>query len=363
MIKRFFSPPVFEKEEDNFRAKFINGFAWVVIGLLALAMIPYLTKEAIDLTIAVLSGLIMVMLAAIYLLRRGNINASGLAIVILGWLGLGFQAYTADGVKDVVIIGYIALGLLASITVSWRVGGAVILSSIGAIWALALLEANGRFIPRFQDPTAFARDLSLVFLAITALIYFSTTSLREAITRANKSEEGLRASNQDLQELNQNLETRVASRTAELEFANQANEKRARQFEAITQVARTTTANQSLENLLPNLVELISKQFGFYHAGIFLLDESREFAELRAANSEGGKRMLARGHKLAIGQSGIVGFVSATGKPRIALDVETDAAFFNNPDLPSTHSEMALPLRSGDEIMGVLDIQSSASTL
>jgi GAF domain-containing protein len=196
---------------------------------------------------------------------------------------------------------------------------------------------------------------------VTALIYFSTTSLREAITRANKSEESLRASNQNLQELNQNLEGRVASRTAELEFANQASEKRARQFEAITQVARATTANQSLENLLPNLVELISKQFGFYHAGVFLLDEAREFAELRAANSEGGKRMLARGHKLAIGQSGIVGFVSATGKPRIALDVEADAAFFNNPDLPSTHSEMALPLRSGDEIMGVLDIQSIAS--
>lgn len=207
---------------------------------------------------------------------------------------------------------------------------------------------------------AYSRDLTGVLCHCTDL--FSTTSLRDAITRANKSEESLRASNESLQELNQNLEARVsAARTTDLELANQRNEKRARQFEAIAQVARATTANQNLETILPSLAELISKQFGFYHTGVFLLDESREFAELRATNSDGGRRMLARGHKLAIGQSGIVGFVSATGKPRIALDVEADAAFFNNPDLPNTHSEMALPLRVGDQIIGVLDVQSIAS--
>ena len=361
MIKRFFSPPVFDNDEDNFRAKFINGFAWVVIGLLTLAMIPYLTRESLDLTVPVLFALILVMFTAIYLLRRGKINASGIVLLTLGWIGLGFQAYTADGVKDVVIIAYIAIALLASIIVSWRVGGVVIVASIGAIWALALLEENNIIVPRFQKPLEYSRDLSFVFIAITALIYFSTTSLRDAISRANKSEESLRASNESLQELNQNLEGRVASRTTDLELANQSNEKRARQFEAIAQVARATTANQSLETTLPNLATLISKQFGFYHAGIFLLDEDREFAELRATNSDGGKRMLARGHKLAIGQSGIVGYVSATGKPRIALDVEADAAFFDNPDLPSTRSEMALPLRVGEQIIGVLDVQSIAS--
>jgi hypothetical protein len=74
------------------------------------------------------------------------------------------------------------------------------------------------------------------------------------------------------------------------------------------------------------------------------VDENQEYAVLRAASSEGGKRMLARGHKLKIGQEGIVGFVAAEGEPRIALDVGSDAIFFNNPDLPQTRSEMALPL-------------------
>jgi GAF domain-containing protein len=361
MIRIFFSPPVFEKEEDNFRAKFINWFAWIVTVLLVFAMIPYLIRDRIDFTVVVLLGLILVMLAAIYLLRKGNINASGVVIVALSWIGLGIQAYSADGVKDVVIVGYIAIALLASIIVSWQIGFVVIVASIGAIWTLALLEVNNIITPRFQPPLDYSRDLTIVFIALTALIYFSATSLRDAITRASKSEAGLRGSNQNLQELNQNLESRVVARTTELEIANQRNEKRAQQFEAIAQVARATTANQNLEILLPNLVELISKQFGFYHAGIFLLDEEKEFAELRAANSDGGKRMLARGHKLGIGQSGIVGYVSATGKPRIALDVGDDAAFFNNPDLPSTHSEMALPLRAGEQVIGALDIQSIVS--
>ena len=177
--------------------------------------------------------------------------------------------------------------------------------------------------------------------------------------RVNKSEDELRTSNDKLQELNQSLEDRVTSRTADLEQANQRNEKRVKQFEAIAQVAHATTANESLETLLPRLVSLVSEQFGFYHTGIFLMDENRGYAVLSAANSTGGKQMLERGHKLQVGQSGIVGFVSATGTPRIALDVGSDAVYFDNPDLPNTRSEMALPLRILDEIIGVLDVQST----
>jgi len=157
------------------------------------------------------------------------------------------------------------------------------------------------------------------------------------------------------------LEQRVSQRTSDLENANQKNERRARQFEAIAQVARATTTNQDLGNLLPGLVQLISEKFGFYHVGIFLLDENKGYAILQAANSAGGKQMLKREHKLRVGQAGIVGYVTALGKPRIALDVGDDAVFFNNPDLPDTHSEMALPLRLADDIIGALDVQSTES--
>lgn len=359
MIKRFFSPPLFEDDDDNFRARFINGFAWTVIVLLGVSLLPYLKESAVDATPVVLSGLILAAILTLVLLRRKQILLSGLTIIVLGWIGLAYQAYRADGVKDVVIVAYVALSLLAGIVINLRAGLLVTFASIGMIWVLYILETRGYISPRLQDAFGYARDLSLIFVAIAVLIYLSTRSLTDAIHRAFKSEESLRITNQSLQELNLNLENRVAGRTAELELANQRNERRARQFEAIAQVARATTSNQDLETLLPSLVTVISRQFGFYHAGIFLLDENREFAELRAANSEGGQRMLARGHKLGIGQSGIVGFVSATGKPRIARDVGDDAVFFDNPDLPDTGSEMALPLRVAGEIIGVLDVQST----
>lgn len=358
MIRRLFSPPAFEQEDKNFRAKFINGFAWSVIGFLLVVVAIHLVGEPKNFTVAIFSGLIVVMLLALFLLRRGNVDASGALIIVLGWLGVSIQAFTADGVKDVIVVAFIALGLLASIIVNWRVGGTVILSGIAAIWALALLQASNYFVPSSQDPIGFARDLSFVFVIVAILVYFSTKSMRDAMERATTSEKNLLDSNASLKELNQSLEDRVESRTAELTIANVRNERRARQFEAIAQVARAITSIQDENTLLARLAQVISENFGFYHTGIFLLDEEHQNAILRASNSEGGRKMLARRHRLRVAQAGIVGHVAASGTPRIALDVELDAAFKENPDLPETRSELALPLKVGDQIIGVLDVQS-----
>lgn len=155
------------------------------------------------------------------------------------------------------------------------------------------------------------------------------------------------------------LELRVAERTEALRNANEKNTHRAAQFEAIARVARTISSTQDLNSLLPQITQVISQQFGFYHAGIFLNDTREEYAVLVAANSEGGKRMLARRHRLKVGETGIVGYVTASGKPRLALNTGADAVFFENPDLPNTHSEIALPLRISDRVIGALDVQST----
>jgi GAF domain-containing protein len=155
-----------------------------------------------------------------------------------------------------------------------------------------------------------------------------------------------------LRELYTSLEERVAQRTADLE-------RRAIQLEASAEVARDAATIRDVEQLLDETVHLISETFGFYHAGIFLVDDARRHVVLRAASSQGGRRMLERGHQLELGRVGIVGHVAATGEARIALDVGEDAVFFENPDLPRTRSEMALPLTVRGEIVGVLDVQST----
>lgn len=157
-----------------------------------------------------------------------------------------------------------------------------------------------------------------------------------------------------LRELYDSLEERVTRRTRELS-------QRSIQLEAASYVAREAAGIRDVEHLLDQIVDLISDRFGFYHAGIFLIDEPRKYAVLQAASSEGGERMLARKHRLKVGEEGIVGYVAGFGEPRIALDVGEDAVFFDNPDLPDTRSEMALPLGVRGRVIGVLDVQSTES--
>ncbi len=175
----------------------------------------------------------------------------------------------------------------------------------------------------------------------------------------------------DLQEVNQQrhwtqedveITTAVADQLAvALENARlfEETQQRAAQLAAASEVARESTSILDVDQLLHETVDLISEQFDFYHAGVFLLDDHKEYAILRAASSEGGKRMLTRGHKLPVGKVGIVGYVADTGEARVALDVGHDAVHFVNPDLPHTRSEMGLPLQVREEVIGVLDVQST----
>jgi len=147
------------------------------------------------------------------------------------------------------------------------------------------------------------------------------------------------------------LEKRVEERTRDLERRNT-------QLQVAAEVAREATAIHDLDELLELAVNLIRGRFGFYHAGIFLLDENNEYAVLSAATGEAGQEMLRQGHKLKVGQVGMVGYVTGTHQPRIALDVQLDPTHYQNPFLPETRSEMTLPLRIGDRIIGALDVQS-----
>ncbi|HNB50321.1 MAG TPA: GAF domain-containing protein, partial [Anaerolineales bacterium] len=148
------------------------------------------------------------------------------------------------------------------------------------------------------------------------------------------------------------LENQVNDRTRALQ-------QRTNQIQTAADIGNTVASIRDINELLPRVTHLVSERFRFYHVGIFLISEDQQYAILRAANSAGGQRMLARQHRLKIGETGIVGYVAKQKRPRIALDVGEDAVFFNNPDLPGTRSEMALPILSAGNIIGVLDVQST----
>jgi len=136
-------------------------------------------------------------------------------------------------------------------------------------------------------------------------------------------------------------------------------QRRAMQLAAAAEVSRDAISTLDMGQLLTNTVNLIRDRFGFYHAGVFLVDDAGEYAVLHAATGEAGRKMLEQQHKLKVGEVGIVGYVTGRGESHIALDVGQDAVHFDNPLLPNTRSEMALPLTVRGRVIGALDVQST----
>ncbi|MBN1428831.1 MAG: GAF domain-containing protein [Anaerolineae bacterium] len=137
-------------------------------------------------------------------------------------------------------------------------------------------------------------------------------------------------------------------------------QRRNMQLLASSEVARVATQIHEVQELLSRCVDLIRTHFGFYYAAIFLIDDTGEWAVLRAATGEAGQRLMDAHHKLGVGSQSMVGWVTGNNAARIALDVGQEAVRFDNPLLPKTSSEMALPLRVRGEVIGALDVQSTS---
>ncbi len=151
----------------------------------------------------------------------------------------------------------------------------------------------------------------------------------------------------------------LEDRTRMLQEVNYALQRRAIHLEASAEVARAITSIFDVDVLFRKAVNLIRDSFGFYHAGIFLLDETGKWAVLREATGEAGAQMKAQEHRLAVSETSMVGWTAFNREPRIALYAEEDAVRFANPLLPHTRSEMTLPMMVGDRLLGVLNVQST----
>lgn len=146
--------------------------------------------------------------------------------------------------------------------------------------------------------------------------------------------------------------------------------RRALQLQTVADVARLASEVLDVDTLTQQAVDLLRRQLNLYYAGLFLVDTTelpaefasaprRQWAVLRAGTGEAGAQMMARRHRLEVGGSSMIGQCVATGEARIALDVGAEAVRFDNPLLPETRSELALPLRSRGGVIGALTIQSA----
>ena len=344
----------------NQRSDFLTSDKMVVNILISTAIGMAIIAAAVGiggdnpLTVQILIAAIIIDIVGIILATRGITLPGRVLVPALLTVATGFIAYTRGGLYHISVSGFPVIIVLAGLLLGIR--GSFVFATFASIAAAIIGYADINGLSPFSKLSRTGYD----DIAVAATLFFVTAivlrviivRLTESIQEAESFGQAQEKTNIELKNLQGELEQRVEQRTAELA-------QRAGQLQAISNVARSIASLQNMDELLPAITKLVSEKFGYYHAGIFLLDENQEFALLRASNSEGGQRMLDRQHKLKLDVNSIVGFTASRGEPRIALDVGATAVFFNNPDLPDTRSEIALPLRIGGRVIGVLDVQST----
>ncbi len=369
-ISKFFESP--EDKDQSFINLVRNILIFTIVAtIISMAVVATASNTpGFIVTLAALAASITLEIIALLYTLRGKIILTKMLIPVALIITITIIALNANSIHDISMIAYPLIIIIATLLQGKR---ALIMTTplvIGAIALLGIADIQGLSISPFASQTRITDILiGIMLLSISAgILNLLIVRLNLAVIRAEQNEKAQIEANEEMTKLKASLEERVQARTSELtargselEQMNEQVHRRARQFEALAQVNQTIIAVHDLQNLLPRVATVISESFGFYHVGIFLLDEASEYAVFSATNSEGGQKMLERQHRLKVGEQGIVGNVTLTGKPRIVMDVGEDAVFFDNPELPETHSEMALPLKNQERVIGALDVQSTES--
>jgi GAF domain-containing protein len=284
------------------------------------------------------------------LTKRGYVATVVKVYVWVSFLTILLGAAILNGVQSVAWILLFWPVTLAGTLLKPRDGIFFSLIGLSCYFLTGLIQRAGFYEPAItSSPESFRFiGLALTWLMLITIAgfvnFFNVRSLRTTVDELKQTTEALDRARDE-------MEVQVRERTQELRT-------RAEQFQAIAELSRVTVGLRDLQTLLDTSVNLIADRLSFYHVGLFLLDPNRDWVILHAASSEGGKQMLARQHRLRVGQQGMVGYVAETGLPRFAFDVGEDRTWFSTSELPETRSEMALPLISSDRMIGVLDIQT-----
>lgn len=301
----------------------------------------------------VLYGIVLLALIGLALLRTLPYNLRA-GILVTAVFAAGVSSLINSGLNGYGIPLLLLTSVLTNALFSLPISIPVVIACLLSIAYTGQGMLSGRIaLPGFNlalnSSTQNAWLTFGIIFFITAGIALLTSWLNaRAVTRALDTQKRL---NWQIEEERRLLESRVAEG---IEHAR----KRLSQFEVASQIARDISSETNLLPLLQNAAQLIRDRFGYYHAGIFLNDENNEYAVLRAATGEAGQAMLKNNHRLKINEVGIVGHVAGKGEARIASNVAGDSVHYNNPLLPETRSEIALPLIHAKKTIGVLDVQS-----
>jgi GAF domain-containing protein len=324
----------------------------IIIGAVVVAFNLVADIQSGDWVVVFLYSLayLYVFILAIYTKITYKVRALGFLIVLYV---LGVTAIFTDGISGNVRIWFISFSILSGILINLRSSIHALIFSFLTYLILGGLMAMG-FIALPQADTVptssnFMDWLStgLVYVLVAVMLFFPISVIIRDLNAGLEKEHSL------LDDLNKDRDE-LSKRTSELD-------RRLVQIRTAAEISRSIIAVLEPAVLLQQVVDLVHDRFDLYYVGVFLVDERDEHAILHAGTGQAGKQMVDEGHKLPIGGSSMVGWTIAHRQARIALDTGDEAVRFNNPLLPKTRSEMAIPLMSGDQVFGAITIQSTKS--
>lgn len=304
-----------------------NIFSTVVILILfgMLFMATFVRSWPVSLRIVLL--VTVVFSSGVFSLAASGLNANGVLFFFLA----------------VLLIGILIQG-------NWWVIG-LMLSGITVSLIGVLIQSNIIRQGVFQTENNSLFYWLSILTILLFMIFVVIAPLNQYLIKVRNKIFEIRRNDQTISEDNKTLVARVSSLETEID-------RRRSRMIAARQIAREISQHTSVDKLLIDSAELIRSQLGFSHAGIFLVDDKKEYAVLKAATGSAGRTMLAQNYQLRIREEGIVGYVVSKGEPRIALDVGENNEQIKNSILPETRSEMAVPLHIGRITIGALDVQS-----
>jgi len=354
------TPPVFPGDESKTRAaRYGHWIALAFMGIILFYEIlgkiitGIFTPNILDL---ILTALFLILFISLRLIRTGRVRRANTLVVVLLWVGINIVAFLGFGVRDSAYIANFIVILAAGLLLGWR--GAVILSFATIVMGigLAYAETNNLSPTAYYilSPASVMQDMLAIYIIYATFLFMLISGLDNAIRIAESGKSELEAANRELHE----SQNRLEESRSELLATNDQLIRRTERINSIAEISKIVTSIQEIRRLLSSVVNIISQRFGYYHVGIYLVDEQKQFVVLRASNNMGGLNTIQKNRRFRISEQSVVGFAAHSGQSRIVTDAVTDRIFFNDPELPDTLSEIALPLKSGDELIGVLDIQS-----
>jgi len=360
-FQKYLAPPKFEDLEKDRKARVLNSIIIIITGTIIILESFFIIwdlftgerfpEDELEQYSMLFSIIILIVSFGLKrLLQKGHIQSASIIFTSIIFLSGIIGIAPFGGIRNTNIVFFILAITLSSILLSQLATYIFIVLGLLATFLIFLNQSSGLLTTNLPTEATLKEwfTFAILFVLIGFLLNLAAKSIQEGYQKTRSSEQALTATKIELETIQTTLQDHAAT-----------IERRVQYLEAAAEVGRTATSIYKLEELLPQVANFISERFGFYQVGIFLLDDRGEYAVMRSASSEGGQRMLARSHRLRVGAEGIVGYVTGTGKARIALDVGEDAAYFDTPELPQTRSEMALPLFYDGRLFGALDVQST----